>query len=156
MVIDKEIFLEVGGFFDKERCLYGEDSFLITTLFVNYPILLSKRPLLHVRTQPDGLGAQSKMKIVIRPLVEYQQLFLGKIGTANQSILKDYVSYLTTLDSKKMSQKGIAIKSIKTLIKYSHLSSFLKADIIKNTLVIIINILLSPILKIYKNVKDKF
>lgn len=72
-VITKEAFQSLGGFFDEERSLYGEDTFLWLQLLLNHPIVISLEPHVIYHREASDLTAHSSGPRPIEPFLLFPQ-----------------------------------------------------------------------------------
>lgn len=76
-VITKEVFHSLGGFFDEERSLYGEDTFLWLQLLLNHPIVISLDPHVIYHREASELTARSSGPRPIEPFLMFPQHILS-------------------------------------------------------------------------------
>ncbi len=93
-----EVVRHWGGFFDKGKCLYGEDSFLWLKVLLNETVAVSLEPLVRFHTEASAL---SKNLAGPRP-VEPMLLYPGELEAACPAALRDLL------------KKVLAIRAIKT------------------------------------------
>lgn len=55
-VIRREVFRRLGGFYDRERCLYAEDAFLFLKVLLNERIAINLKPLVKFHVEASGLS----------------------------------------------------------------------------------------------------
>ena len=49
------VILKWGGFYDRHRCLYGEDSWLWLKVLLNHPVAIHMTPLVRIHTEASEL-----------------------------------------------------------------------------------------------------
>lgn len=76
-VITKEAFHSLGGFFDEERSLYGEDTFLWLQLLLNHPTVISLDPHVIYHREASELTAHSRGPRPIEPFLLFPQSILN-------------------------------------------------------------------------------
>jgi glycosyltransferase involved in cell wall biosynthesis len=76
-VITKEVFHSLGGFFDEERSLYGEDTFLWLQLLLNHPIVISLDPHVIYHREASELTAPSSGPRPIEPFLMFPKRILN-------------------------------------------------------------------------------
>ena len=154
MLARKDKFISAGGFYEKNKCIYGEDSFLITIILVDNLVVFSARALLLVRSQPDGLSSQAKKDVKVRPLVNNSIFLYSLLKRKELTEVRQYISYLTMLDAKSLSSKGRGWEAIK-LIKVNFNSYyFTNVKMIKYIFIISTNIVFSPLLIILNKMTE--
>lgn len=78
-VVRTETFRTLGGFYDKGRCVYGEDSYLWARLLFSGPIYWDpiERTMFHV--EDSDLGFATKSRSIGRPLSLYGRKVSGEL-----------------------------------------------------------------------------
>ncbi|MEO0868732.1 MAG: glycosyltransferase family 2 protein, partial [Cyanobacteria bacterium J06642_11] len=62
IVCDRNILNRFGGFYDKNRCTYGEDIYLWLQVVLNYPIYRDLRPLMWYHTEASDLAVWTQVR----------------------------------------------------------------------------------------------
>lgn len=62
IVCDRNIVNRFGGFYDKNRCTYGEDIYLWLQVVLNYPIYRDLRPLMWYHTEASDLAVWKQVR----------------------------------------------------------------------------------------------
>ncbi|MEO0395070.1 MAG: glycosyltransferase family 2 protein [Cyanobacteria bacterium P01_A01_bin.137] len=62
IVCDRNIINRFGGFYDKNRCTYGEDIYLWLQVILNYPIYRDLRPLMWYHTEASDLAVWNQVR----------------------------------------------------------------------------------------------
>jgi hypothetical protein len=64
-VVRADVVRALGGFYDRDRCLYAEDAHLWLKVLLNHPVALQLKPLVRFHTEASGL---SKNLVKARPV----------------------------------------------------------------------------------------
>lgn len=62
IVCDRNVIHRFGGFYDKDRCTYGEDIYLWLQVVLNYPIYRDLRPLMWYHTEASDLAVWNQVR----------------------------------------------------------------------------------------------
>jgi hypothetical protein len=62
-----------GGFFDRQRCLYGEDSFLWLKILLQETVLIHFTPLAHYHTEASALAHPVEGPRPVEPILQYAE-----------------------------------------------------------------------------------
>lgn len=74
-IIRKEVFTKLGGYFDKDRCCYGEDSFLFLQVLLSGCIYWDPTELVKFHVEDSSLGFAVSRRFSARPIsCEFHQL----------------------------------------------------------------------------------
>ncbi len=71
-VVRASVFRRMGGFFDRYRCLYGEDSYLWLKVLLNHEVFFSLAPMVRFHREDSNLsaGARSAGPRPVEPFLE--------------------------------------------------------------------------------------
>lgn len=73
-VARREIFPTWGGFYDRERCTYGEDSFLWLKVLLNERVLICTQPRVHFHREASELSNNRGGPRPVEPFLMYPEL----------------------------------------------------------------------------------
>ena len=62
IVCDRNVINRFGGFYDKDRCTYGEDIYLWLQVVLNYSIYRDLRPLMWYHTEASDLAVWNQVR----------------------------------------------------------------------------------------------
>ena len=140
IIIDTEIARRHGGFYDRDRCLLGEDKYLFLKLLLNERFVIVGEPLAvyhkdasdltnletgHMRalepylSQPDGLleACPLQLRVLLRSHLAYLALnkvtMYAKIGQKAQAneLLKSFDGYFNPRSSEAVRVKALVVFS---------------------------------------------
>jgi GT2 family glycosyltransferase len=69
----KKVLWRHGGFFGRERCLYGEDAFLWLKVLLNEPVAVTLRPLARFHTDASALSKNLRGARPVEPFLRYPE-----------------------------------------------------------------------------------
>lgn len=99
-VINKEAFHSLGGFFDAERSLYGEDTFLWLQLLLNHPVAISLDPHVIYHRESSELTAHSSGPRPVEPFLSFPH---GVLRT-------------TPRHMKRLAERLLQARALKTMV----------------------------------------
>lgn len=91
IVCDRTIINRFGGFYDKDRCTYGEDIYLWLQVILNYPIYRDLRPLMWYHTEASDLAVWNQVRPPWPMLLE-PALIRQNCPEGNRSILESILN----------------------------------------------------------------
>jgi glycosyltransferase involved in cell wall biosynthesis len=68
-VATADVVRHYSGFFDRDRCVYGEDAFLWLKLLLNHPVVTCLAPLVDVHSEASELNVAHRRVRPIEPLL---------------------------------------------------------------------------------------
>jgi len=77
-VANRDTVLALEGFFDKERALYGEDTFLWLKLLLNHPVIFSLEPYVIYHRESSELTRNLKGPRPVEPFLRYPELIISR------------------------------------------------------------------------------
>lgn len=64
-----EVLARWGGFYDKGRCLYGEDAYLFLKILLNHEVIVNLEPLVRFHREASGLSGTALKPRPVEPLL---------------------------------------------------------------------------------------
>jgi glycosyltransferase involved in cell wall biosynthesis len=75
-VIRRRVFMEAGGFYEKNRCLFAEDAYLWLKILLRHPVAFAARPLCLHHLDASELSTNFKSTRPIEPfLIDTDELY---------------------------------------------------------------------------------
>jgi hypothetical protein len=72
-VVRADVVRQLGGFFDKERCLYAEDAHLWLKLLLTHAVAFNLAPLVRFHTEASGLSKNLERARPVEPFLRHPQ-----------------------------------------------------------------------------------
>lgn len=91
-VVRTDVVRALGGFFDKERCLYAEDAHLWLKVLLNHPVAFNLDPLVRFHTEASGLSKNLTKARPVEPFLEHPQDIEAVCPTELRSLLGDILA----------------------------------------------------------------
>ena len=106
MLARRDLLLELGGYYDRDGCRYGEDSVLSLLIHWNHAVLRDETPV-HLRHQLEsGLSRRNRRHPVVRPLVDDAEYAMARIAPADRPAARRLIAYLSVLDASRLAGRG--------------------------------------------------
>lgn len=126
-IMKTDIVKKWGGFFDKYKCLYGEDGFLFIKLVFNERIGILSEPLVIYHTEASTLYSGGKINkcFPIAPYLEYPDEIIESCPTAKVDILKKMltqIAFRKSISLAKWGEKKKAKDLLARFVKYGYIS----------------------------------
>ncbi len=86
------IVRELGGFYDQDRSLYGEDAFLWAKLLLNYPVSIDLRPMAQVHRDASELSGNYSAARPVEPFLERPELVRAACPEAKRKLLSVFLA----------------------------------------------------------------
>jgi glycosyltransferase involved in cell wall biosynthesis len=106
VVVRRGIFERYGGFYDKTRCLYGEDSYLWLMLVMNHSLFLDPRPLVWFHTEESALGARMRGNHPLRPALSDPEPLRRQCDPSRRAVLEDLLALYRLIETEKLARRG--------------------------------------------------
>lgn len=105
VVVRRDVFVRYGGFYAKNRCLYGEDSYLWLMLVLNQCLYLDPRPRVWFHTEDSDLGKRLLGRHPLRPALADPQPLRERCAADKQALLEDLLSYYRLIETEKLAKQ---------------------------------------------------
>lgn len=106
VVIEKDLFWHYGGYYDKNRCTYGEDSYLMIQLVLGGDIVFEREPHVHFHVEDSELGAGRKGLHPLRPYLIDSEPLIRNCPTERRTQLAELFAYYCLMEAEKFSRVG--------------------------------------------------
>ena len=115
MLADREAVLSLGGYYDKNHCTYGEDSYLCFLVFWLHPVLRTTK-VVHTYYQADtGLSQSRHHHVQVRPMVADCEHLLTSVPATSRDQVRKYIAYLAAIDACRLAKIGQAAQGRKLI-----------------------------------------
>jgi len=130
MVARRERLLDLGGYYDRDGCRYGEDSVLALLIHWNHPIL-HQRIAVHLRHRLDsGLTRSNQREPLVRPLVSDTPYVLERIDPTARPLARRLIAYLAALDASRLAKAGRVQAAWQVLVSALRLSDLSHGELV--------------------------
>lgn len=123
MVCRTKAIKQLGGFFARTHCTYGEDSFLWLKLISQYPVFRLLEPLVKLHTDASALSAGRQDAYPAPPVLTHSHEFLASVPDSHRPLLNGYLDWYRLRIAKRMLKQNSRNSAIRLLKGPRFLSS---------------------------------
>jgi hypothetical protein len=106
VVVRREVFDTLGGFFDLDRCKYGEDSYLWLQLVLSRTIYWCPQLLVKFHVEDSSLGIRLTGQHPIRPALTHPERLRANCGRAAAAALERLLAHYRLIEADKLARAG--------------------------------------------------
>jgi glycosyltransferase involved in cell wall biosynthesis len=106
IVARRTLVQEYGGYYDAERCSYGEDSYLWLMFVMNHSLYVEPDPFVWFHTEHSSLGNALRGRHPLRPALSSSEPLLARCDPEYLPALHDLLAYYRLLETEKLANKG--------------------------------------------------
>lgn len=117
MLADKKTVQALGGYYDKNKCTYGEDSILSVLIFWQYPVVKTNKIVHTYHRVQTGLSASRHNHVQIRPLVSDSDYLLSRLPQESHDKMRDFIAYNASIDAYRLAKVGRVAAGYKLIIE---------------------------------------
>jgi GT2 family glycosyltransferase len=102
----REEIVRLGGFYDRDRCTYGEDSYLWLRLLMQSPVYRVTRPLIWLHTDASELGHGRRTPYPVPPILYHVDEALAECPESHRALLASYLDDYTIWVAGLLARQG--------------------------------------------------
>lgn len=91
VVVRREVVARLGGYYDRARCLYGEDSYLWLQVLVSHPVVLTEDRLLRFHSDASTLSVGRTAPYPLPPSLTDARTLLAAVPDAAREWMRGYL-----------------------------------------------------------------
>lgn len=118
-IIRNAAFVDAGGFFEAERCLWGEDSFLWIQVLFSGPIYWDPTARIRYHLEDSALGFAVKHRSEPRPICKYFQETMSQVNPPYRRAFQVLVREVAREDAATLSASGFIFSAFKLRLAFS-------------------------------------
>lgn len=111
-IVRASAFRQAGGFYDRERCLWGEDSYLWGQILFMGPVFWDPTPRIHFHVEDSDLGFAVKHRDRERPLAENGLQLMQTIAPQHRAAFFMLAQRTASDDADKLAECGYFARCI--------------------------------------------
>lgn len=111
----KSDFLKLGGFYEKNHCTYGEDSYLWLQVLLFHYTYRNPEPLMEYNIEGSELGISRKTMYPCWPKISDSKRIFENCDPEKHNRLRKILSYYSVLHATRCYRNGKLLEAIKTL-----------------------------------------
>lgn len=124
VICAREVVEKFGGFYCKERCTYGEDSYLWLQVLLNYKIYIDPKPLMWHHTEASDLGHGRKEAHPPWPKLTDTATIRNNCPPEYQPLLESCLAYYALLAAERRIRTGDIFTAQKLLQSFPLTQTF--------------------------------
>jgi len=106
MLGDRKCIQLLGGYYEKNKCTYGEDSVLSFLILWLYPVIKSPK-VVHTYNQSEaGLSLSRHTNVQARAMVVDSDYLYQRLPHDSHRAAHKYISYLASIDAYRLAKVG--------------------------------------------------
>jgi glycosyltransferase involved in cell wall biosynthesis len=144
-IVRSDVIRQSGGFFDRHKCLYGEDVYLFLKLMFNERIGIIPEPLAIYHTEASHLyggGSLIRNSSFIAPYLEYPEEMLASCPQSTLHIMKKELATIAIGKARNLAMLGRKREATELLERFTRNGY----PHIKGTLSVRLLVIVSPLL----------
>lgn len=137
-IMKTDIVKKWGGFFDRYKCLFGEDSFLFIKLVFNEKIGIIPEPLVIYHTEASNLygGGNINKCFPIAPYLEYPDEIIDACPSTKVHLLRKMLTQIAYCKTKYFAKWGEREKAKDLFVRFLKYDCLSDKEILKGYLYI--------------------
>jgi glycosyltransferase involved in cell wall biosynthesis len=104
-----------GGFYDKNHCTYGEDSYLWLQVLLAEAVYRSPAPMIRFHTDASSLGHRRSTPHPLPPVLRHRSEVLHRCPPSRRDLLERYLNWYAVLVARRMAHQGVGDAAISLL-----------------------------------------
>ena len=105
-VVRRETFQRYGGYYDRDRCLYGEDSYFWLQVALGERVYFDRRILTHFHVEDSSLGVKQKGRHPRRPALVHPEPLRESCPPERRAQLESLLAFLRLIETQKLVAQG--------------------------------------------------
>nr|WP_288248843.1 glycosyltransferase family A protein [uncultured Sphingomonas sp.] len=105
-VVRRDVFERLGGFFDRERCTYGEDAWLWLQLAFTMPIFVDRDYRTRFHVEDSALGHALAGRHPRHPALRFAEELRTRIPAERRALLDRLLAYYRLIETEKLAARG--------------------------------------------------
>jgi glycosyltransferase involved in cell wall biosynthesis len=106
IVARSALIREYGGYYDRDRATYGEDSYLWLLVLMNHALYVDPEPHVWFHTEHSSLGSALLGRHPVRPALVASGPLLDRCDRAYLGELHDLLAYYRLIETEKLMGQG--------------------------------------------------
>jgi len=106
MLADKDTIVSLGGYYERDKCTYGEDSVLSFLIFWLYPVIKSHK-IVHTYNQSEtGLSLSRHTNVQAKAMVLDPDYIYERLPESSFRAVRQFIAYLASVDAQRLAKAG--------------------------------------------------
>lgn len=105
-VVRRETFRRYGGYYDRDRCVYGEDSYFWLQVALAEKVYFDRTPLTLFHVEDSALGLKQKGRHPRRPALVHPEPLRARCPPERRDRLEALLAFLRLIETQKLVGQG--------------------------------------------------
>ncbi len=105
-VVRRETFVRYGGYYDRDRCVYGEDSYFWLQVALGEQVFFDRTPRTVFHVEDSALGVKQKGRHPRRPALVHPEPLRASCPPARRVKLEALLAFLRLIETQKLVAQG--------------------------------------------------
>ena len=105
-VVRRETFQRYGGYYDRDRCLYGEDSYFWLQVALGERVYFDRTVLSYFHVEDSSLGVKQKGRHPRRPALVHPEPLRESCPPGQRARLETLLAFLRLIETQKLVAQG--------------------------------------------------
>ena len=105
-VVRRETFQRYGGYYDRDRCLYGEDSYFWLQVALGERVYFDRTVLSYFHVEDSSLGVKQKGRHPRRPALVHPEPLRESCPPGQRARLETLLAFLRLIETQKLVGQG--------------------------------------------------
>jgi glycosyltransferase involved in cell wall biosynthesis len=151
MIIRTDVASKWGGFFDRYRCLLGEDKYLFLKILFNERVGLINEPLaIYHRDASDLCGHVSPDPLALQPFLEDPREMLSSCPHEKRHVLRQHLLWWALNRAEEYSKLGLRKNAVELLKRFESFGKLFSGSVIRVRLLARLSPALPLICKVWR------
>lgn len=120
-IVRSNVFDQAGGYYDRDRCVWGEDSYLWAQVLFMGPIYWDPTPRLRYHVEDSSLGFAVKYRERARPLAISSSELTSSIPQAHRPAFRKLAKAIAIEDAEHLMRSGKLLESLAVQVRHRSL-----------------------------------
>ncbi len=107
-VVRRDAFSRYGGYYERDRCLYGEDSYLWLQIALGERVYFDRSQNVVFHVEDSSLGVKQKGRHPRRPALDHPEPLRAGCPAARRSQLETLLAFYRLIETEKLVAQGKA------------------------------------------------
>lgn len=121
-LVRAKVFFLAGGFFDRYRCLWGEDSFLWIQILFSGRVFWDPVARVRYHIEDSSLGHAVRFHDTARPMVKFSSDLEKRVPPKDRVVMRSIIRCFAQEDARELASAGCFFDSVSLRIKFGMLN----------------------------------
>jgi hypothetical protein len=113
VVVSRSVAVELGGFYQRDRCTYGEDSYLWAAVVLREHIVRINEPLMWFHTDASSLSVGRTTPYTVPPILTESGPFVASIPKSLLPMARRYLRWYSLWVVERLAREGAPLRGFR-------------------------------------------